>query len=451
VADGNDLDAIDAAYTDAGSTTDRPTLIILRTIIGYPAPTKQNSAKAHGEALGKDEVARTKEILGWPKDPPFYVPGEVIEAMKGPRATWVERRAEWEHRFEEYRKAHPDLAAGFEDALAGRISVDWDSVLPQFPPGPGMATRQASARTLEALFPIVPTLAGGSADLAGSTGLVLKGVSIFSADKPSRLLAWGIREHAMGSVMNGMSLHGGIRPFGSTFLVFSDYMRPAIRLAALMQVPAIYIFTHDSIGLGEDGPTHQPVEQLAALRAIPNLSVIRPGDAAETAQAWRMALERTDGPTALILTRQKLPEPDHSKLAPATEVRRGGYVLFDPTASPRAIVIATGSELHLALEAAERMNADHVPVRVVSLASWDHFRREPQAYRDAVLPPAVRTRVSVEAATRFGWSEWVTEGGESIGIDHFGASAPAERLFQEFGFTTDAVVEALRRTILRRP
>jgi transketolase len=450
VADGNDLDAIDSALTEARLTTDRPTLIVLRTIIGFPAPTKQNTAKAHGEALGKEEVARTKEILGWPADQSFLVPPEVVDGMKAPRGAWAERRAEWERRYAEYREAHGGPAAEFEDALSGRLSVDWDAVLPPFPAGAGMASRQASAKTIEALFPVIPTLAGGSADLAGSTGLTLKGIPVYAPHDPGRVLAWGIREHAMASVMNGMALHGGIRPFGSTFLVFSDYMRPAIRLAALMKLPVTYIFTHDSIGLGEDGPTHQPIEHLAALRAIPNLSVIRPGDAAETAQAWRMAMERTDGPTALVLTRQKLPEPDHAQLAPAAGARRGGYILFDPTATPRAIVIASGSELHLALEAAERMNADHVPVRVVSLPSWDHFRNEPQAYRDEVLPPGVPARVSVEAASRFGWTEWIPPGGESIGIDHFGASAPAERLFQEFGFTTDAVVEALRRTILRR-
>ena len=296
----------------------------------------------------------------------------------------------------------------------------------------------------------LPTLAGGSADLAGSTGTTLKDLPLFSAERVGRNFAWGIREHAMGSVMNGMALHGGLRPYGATFLIFSDYMRPAIRLAALMELPTIYIFTHDSIGLGEDGPTHQPVEQLAALRAIPNLSVIRPGDAAETAEAWRLAISRTDGPTALVLTRQKLPVFDRTGLGPAAEARKGGYVLFDPPGGPEAILIATGSELHLAFDAARRLSDEGIRVRVVSLPSWDHFRAQPAEYRESVLPASVRARVSIEAAARFGWLEWVTGDGEMIGLDHFGASAPAERIFQEFGFTVDAAMAAVRRVLGRR-
>jgi transketolase len=450
VADGNDLEAIDQALSLAAAETDRPTLIVLRTIIGYPAPTKQNSAKAHGEPLGKDEVRKTKEILGWPPDEPFYVAAEVAAETPRWRARGGGLREEWERRFARYRNAHPELGHEFDDALSGRIAVDWGALVPQFPPGAGLATRQASAAVLERLVAAVPALAGGSADLAGSTGTVLKELPLFSAQRVGRNFAWGIREHAMGSVTNGMALHGGVRPYGATFLVFSDYMKPAIRLAALIGLPTIYIFTHDSIGLGEDGPTHQPIEHLAMLRAIPNLSVIRPGDAAETAEAWRLALERTEGPTALVLTRQKLPVPDRAGLGPAAETRRGGYVLYDPPGGPEAILIATGSELPVALDAARRLGAEGARVRVVSLPSWDHFRRQPQDYRDRVLPPSVRARVSIEAGARFGWLEWTTEDGEMIGIDHFGASAPGERLFQEFGFTPEAAMAAVRRVLGRR-
>jgi transketolase len=450
VGDGNDLGAIDRAFAEAASHSDRPTLIRLRTIIGYPAPTRQGTAKAHGEALGKEEVARTKEILGWPAEPAFYVPPEVAAETNTLVKRGAELRAEWERRLESYRAEYPGLAREFDDALAGRLSVNWDEVLPKFPAGTALATRQASAAALQALVNTVPTLAGGSADLAGSTGTVLKGLTLFGPGKPGRDIAWGIREHVMGSAMNGMALHGGIRPYGATFLVFSDYMKPAIRLAALMKLPTIYIFTHDSIGLGEDGPTHQPIEHLAMLRAIPNMLVIRPGDAAETAEAWRMAMEHTDGPTALVLTRQKLPVPDRAGLGAASGARQGGYVLYDPPAPAGAILIATGSEVHVALEAARALAADNLPTRVVSLPSWEVFRRQPVSYRNGVLPPGIRARVSIEAASPFGWLEWVTDAGTTIGIDHFGASAPAERLFEEFGFTQGAAVAAVRRVLKER-
>jgi transketolase len=450
VGDGNDLDAIDRAFGEAARHTDRPTLIRLRTIIGYPAPTRQGTAKAHGEALGKDEVARTKEILGWPAEPAFFVPPEVAGETEAVAARGARQRADWEVRYARYQAEHPGLAREFEQALSGRLAVKWEEVLPQFPPGTALATRQASGAALQALSVAVPELAGGSADLAGSTGTSLKGLTLFGPGKPGRDIAWGIREHVMGSAMNGMALHGGIRPYGATFLVFADYMKPAIRLAALMKLPVTYIFTHDSVGLGEDGPTHQPIEHLAMLRSIPNLTVIRPGDGAETAQAWRMALEHRDGPTALVLTRQKLPVPDRAGLGPADAARWGGYVLFEPPAAPRGILIATGSEVHLALEAARGLTAEGIPVRVVSLPSWEIFRRQPADYRESVLPGGVRARVSIEAATPFGWLEWVTEDGAVIGIDHFGASAPGERLFQEFGFTRDAAMAAVRRVLSRR-
>lgn len=450
VSDGNDLEAIDRAFTEAASHSDRPTLIRLRTIIGYPAPTRQNTAKAHGEALGAEEVRKTKEILGWPIDEPFHVPAEVAAQTETIAARGAELRAAWERRLASYRAEYPDPAREFDDALAGGLSVNWDEVLPKFPAGTALATRQASAAALQALVTAVPSLAGGSADLAGSTGTNLKGLALFGPGKPGRDIAWGIREHVMGAAMNGMALHGGIRPYGATFLVFSDYMKPAIRLAALMKLPTIYIFTHDSIGLGEDGPTHQPVEHLAMLRAIPNMLVIRPGDAAETAEAWRMAMEHTDGPTALVLTRQKLPVPDRASLGAASGTRRGGYVLYEPPTPAEVILIATGSEVHVALEAARALLAENLPARVVSLPSWEVFRRQPEAYRRDVLPSEIRKRVSIEAASPFGWLEWITEEGVAIGIGHFGASAPAERLFKEFGFTPDAAVAAVRRVLGRR-
>ncbi|HTL05766.1 MAG TPA: transketolase [Gemmatimonadales bacterium] len=446
VGDGNDLAAIDRAFGEAAAETERPTLIVLRTIIGYPAPTRQNTAKAHGEALGKDEVRKTKEILGWPPDRDFYVPEGVAAAT----ARCVERgealRREWETLRERYRADEPALSAQLDNALAGGLQVDWDTILPSFPAGGQLATRQASAAALEALVSVVPELAGGSADLAGSTGTNLKNSVTFAPGQPGRTLAWGVREHGMGAALNGMALHGGIRPYGSTFLIFSDYMRPSIRLAALTGLPVTYIFTHDSVGLGEDGPTHQPIEQLASLRAIPNLTLFRPGDAAETAQAWRAALEHRNGPTALVLTRQKLPVLDRGGLGAAAGVLRGGYVLYQRgEGAPQAILLATGSELHLALEAARRI--EDLRVRVVSLPCWEVFRRQPQHYRDEVLPPAVRARVSLEAAARQGWLEWVTDAGICIGIDHFGASAPGERLFQEFGITVDAAIAAVRRVV----
>jgi transketolase len=449
VDDGNDLDAIDRALTEAASEADRPTLIVLRTIIGYPAPTRQNTAKAHGEPLGKDEVRKTKEILGWDPDQAFVVPDEVAAQASRIRtrgATWY---GEWRKKFQEFERVHPSLAREFLDAIAGKLKVDWEAALPKFPAGAGLATRQASAKTLENLLSLVPELAGGSADLAGSTGTALKDLTLYEPGRPGRSIAWGVREHAMGSAMNGMALHRGIRPFGGTFLIFSDYMRPSIRLAGLMKAPVTYVFTHDSIGLGEDGPTHQPIEHLAALRAIPNLVVIRPADAPETAQAWRAALERRDGPTALILTRQKLPVPDRGGLGPAAGVLRGAYVLYDPPTSPRALILASGSEVSLALEAAQSLtNGDGgpaIPTRVVSFASWELFRAQPEDYRAQVLPPAVRARVSIEAAATQGWREWVTDEGVTIGLDHFGASAPGERLFQEFGITREAIIAAVRR------
>ena len=443
VADGNDLDLIDAALTRAAADQSRPSLIVLHTVIGDPAPTKRNTPEAHGAPFGKEEIARTKAILGWPADP-FHVPPEARQDLGRcvPRGSAL--AADWDTRLDRYQAEYPAQADEMHDWLDGHLRIDWDATLPVFKPTDALASRQASGTTLNALAAKMPNLVGGSADLAGSTGTAIKGATLFGPTGPGQSVAWGIREHAMGAAMNGMAAHGGIRPFGSTFLVFSDYMKPSIRLAALMHLPVIYVFTHDSIGVGEDGPTHQPIEHLAMLRGIPNLAVFRPGTLAETAQAWRAALERNDGPTALIMSRQKLAAFDHAS-ASAEGARRGGYVLVEPPVPPQAIVLANGSELGLAVAAARQLTEGGVPTRVVSLPSWELFRAQPGTYRDQVLPPAIRARVSVEAASTFGWLGWVTERGEAIGIDHFGASAPGERLFKEFGITVEHVVEAVRR------
>jgi transketolase len=448
VADGNDLDAIDAALTSAAAEATRPTLIVVKTVIGDPAPTKRNTSEAHGAPLGKDEVERTKALLEWPREP-FHVPAEARDHLRECVDRGRGLLEAWDARFADLDRADPKAAAELTDWIQGATTVDWDAVLPRFKPTDLLATRQASSATLNALAAALPNLIGGSADLAGSTGVVIKGAATFSAGGPGQAVSWGIREHAMAAALNGLAAHGGLRPFGSTFLVFADYMKPAIRLAALMHLPVIYVFSHDSIGVGEDGPTHQPIEHLAMLRSIPNMMVVRPGSAAETAQAWRLALERRDGPTALILTRQKLPPIDHATSS-AEGLLRGGYVLYDPASCPaEAIILATGSELPVGLEAAKRLTAEGLPTRLVSLPSWERFRAQPASYRDEVLPSAVRARVSVEAAATFGWHPWLTERGEAIGIDHFGASAPADRLFSEFGITVDRVVEAVRRVHLR--
>ena len=444
VGDGNDLEAIDAAMRTAAAAGDRPTLIILRTVIADPAPTKRNTSDAHGAPLGADEIRRTKAILGWP-DEPFYVPPEAREDMGRAVERGGALSAEWSDRLRMYRDAYPGEAAALDDAIAGRLPAGWDVELPDFPAGAGLATRQASAKVLGALVERVETLAGGSADLAGSTGVNVKSGGGFGPGQVGRTLHWGVREHAMAACLNGMALHGGVRPYGSTFLVFSDYMKPSIRLAALMGLPVIYVFTHDSIGLGEDGPTHQPIEHLAMLRSIPNMLVVRPADAAETREGWRLALQRTEGPTALVLTRQKVPTLDRTDLSPADGLHRGGYVLYDPAETPAAILIATGSEVSVSLEAARRLGGEGLATRVVSLPSWERFAAQPAAYRDTVLPPEVRARVSVEAASPFGWERWTTDAGERIAMTTFGASAPAERLMREFGFSVDRVVATALR------
>ena len=450
VADGNDLAAIEQALATAQSRADHPTLIVLRTHIGDPAPTKRDTASAHGAPLGAEEVRKTKEILGWPVDKPFHVAPEAAEWTRSCVARGAALAGDWSARLGSYRKAHPDLAAEFDRWISGELPAGWDATLPAFTPADGkLATRQASAKALNALAASVPNLLGGSADLAESTGAEIKGGGSYAASKPGRNIHWGIREHGMGACLNGMVAHGGVRGFGSTFLIFTDYCKPAIRLSGLMGLPVIYIGTHDSIGLGEDGPTHQPIEQLAMLRATPNVNVIRPADATETVEAWRSALTHTDGPTVLALSRQKLPVLDRVALAPAAGARKGGYILKDSTGTPEIILIATGAEVHLALAAADKLTGEGHRARVVSLPSWELFDVQAQSYRDEVLPPGVRARVSIEAGATMGWHRYVGDGGATIGIDHFGASAPAERLFEEFGFSVDHVAKVCREVIGR--
>lgn len=442
VADGNDLEAIDAALSDAGSQAERPTLIVLHTIIGDPAPTRRDSSKAHGEPLGSEEIARTKAILGWPSEP-FYVPAEAYAEMAPIAAHGDELVRIWE----EQLAAHPRRAE-FLAQLAGTLPAGWEKALPELS-STALASRQASHQTLDLLTAAIPGLVGGSADLAGSTGTKLSHGGEWTPLSPGATLHFGIREHGMTAAMNGMALHGGIRPYGATFLVFADYAKPAIRLAALMRVPTLHIFTHDSIGLGEDGPTHQPIEHLAMLRSIPNLCLLRPADSAETVAAWKRAIEHQDGPVALVLTRQKLP-PLTRNADPVSDTARGGYILQEPAQPPRALIIATGSEVQIAVAAAVQLDAEGIPTRVVSLPSWELFTAQDQAWRDRVLPPAITARVSIEAASPFGWERWVGQNGTVIGINHFGASAPAGVLFKQFGFTSERVADAVRALVLPR-
>ena len=449
VDDGNDLEAIDLAISAACAEKDKPSLVMVHTIIGCCSPHKAGTAEAHGSPLGVDEVRLTKEALGWPGDLFFAVPDRVREQYAAIAASGAARCARWEDMFARYSREYPGLAQQWNDAMAGRLPDGWADKLPVFPAGESLATRSASGKTLNALAPVVPTLLGGSADLAPSNNTYLSGLGDFEPGSyGARNLHFGVREHAMGGVLNGLAAHGGIFPYGGTFLIFSDYMRPAIRLAALSHFPAIYVFTHDSIGLGEDGPTHQPIEHLASMRAMPGLVVIRPGDANETVVAWKVALERRDGPTALVLTRQNLPVLDREKFPSAEFVARGGYVLRDaPGGRPQVILMATGSEVEIALAAADALAGEGVAARVVALPSWQLFERQDAVYRESVLPKAIAARVSIEAASTFGWDRYVGPAGAAIGIDHFGASAPAKVLYQEFGITAENMVATARRVL----
>ncbi len=458
VDDGNDIDAIDAAIRNARAEQDRPSLIMVRTTIGYGAPHKQNTFEVHGSPLGPDEVKATKENLGWPLEPPFYVPDDALKHFREAVDKGKRAQDEWSKRFSAYAQAYPDLSKELNQAMHNELPKGWNANIPTFPAdAKGIATRIASGQVLNAIAPHVPALIGGSADLNPSTHTAMKGLGDFEpAPDPGedmqgsvgggwsyagRNLHFGVREHAMGAAANGMAAHGGIIPFTATFLTFSDYMRPAIRLAALSQLHVIFVFTHESIGLGEDGPTHQPIGHIAALRAIPGLTVIRPGDANETAVAWQVAME-SKGPIVLAFTRQNVPTLDRTKYAPAEGVRRGAYVLADaPNGKPDVILIASGSEVSLIAGAQQRLMERGVQARLVSMPSWELFDAQPKEYRDTVLLPSVRARLAVEAGVPQGWHKYIGDAGDMIGIDRFGVSAPYKVLFEKFGFTVDNVVE----------
>jgi transketolase len=452
VEDGNDLRALDQAIVVAKEESSRPSLIVVRTHIAFGSPNKQDTSASHGAPLGEEEIRLTKQRLGWPYEAPFTVPD-------GALAEWrrcVERGAAlegaWNEAFQRYQLAEPQLADELLRRLAGELPVGWEDALPVFSSDDGvMATRKASGQVLNGLAATLPELVGGSADLAGSNNTSIgAGDDLGPENLGGRNVHFGIREHAMGSIMNGMALHGGFIPYGGTFLVFSDYMRPPIRLAALMGVRVVYVFTHDSVGVGEDGPTHQPVEMLTALRAIPNLTVIRPGDAAETAEAWRAALKNSAGPTALVLTRQGLPCLDRERLTSAAEVSRGGYVLSEASGgTPQVLLLASGSEVSLALAAQSALEDDGIYARVVSLPSIELFLAQPDSYRDEVLPPNIRHRLALEAAEPTPWWRWVGDAGDVLGIESFGASAPGKRLFEAFGFTVENVCARVLRMVER--
>ncbi len=440
--DGHDLEAVDGAIRAAQAETERPSLIACHTHIAYGSPNKQDTAGAHGAPLGEEEVRLTKEALGWPPDAQFLIPEESLAVFRQAVDQGQNAETEWRQVFENYRSAYPEQAALLETLWAGELPEGWENELPVFEPGDGpLATRAASGAVLNAVAAVLPTLVGGSADLAPSNNTLLRGYADFQADTPAgRNLRFGVREHGMGSLLNGMALHGAMLPYGGTFLVFSDYMRPPVRLAALMDPRVVYVWTHDSVWLGEDGPTHQPVEHLAALRAIPNLVVIRPADANETVAAWRIALERSEGPTALCLTRQKMAILPETASAASETVARGAYILADGPGAPNVIIIATGSEVHLALEAREALAAKDISARVVSMPSWELFDAQPASYRDAVLPPDVTARLAIEAGVTQGWAKYTGLAGDVLGLDRFGASAPYKALVQNFGFTAEAVV-----------
>ncbi len=442
VEDGNDVEAIDAAIRQAKADP-RPTLIACRTHIGYGLPHKQDTPKAHGEPPGEEELAAAKQALGWPTTEKFYLPEEVLAHFRRARSRGADWQADWEARFAAYRQAFPELAAEFERRQAGQLPPGWEAALPRFSPEktPALATRAASGQVLNAIAAALPELMGGSADLAPSNKTWLNGYAAFSAQEPAgRNIHFGVREHGMAAIVNGMAYHGGVLPYGATFLVFSDYLRGALRVAALSHLRTVWVLTHDSIGVGEDGPTHQPVEHLAALRAIPNLTVIRPADANETAAAWRVALER-NGPTALVLSRQKLPTLSTEGLPP---VERGAYVLRQFGDAPQLILMASGSEVGLALAAASRLAEEGLSLRVVSFPSWELFAAQDEAYRRQVLPPDLPLRLAVEAGVSQGWRQYVGDRGAVLSVERFGASAPGGEVFARYGFTVDNVVQAAR-------
>jgi transketolase len=461
VEDGNDIEAIDVAITTAKAETSRPSLIMVRSVLGYGSPNKQGTFKAHGSPLGPEEVLAAKDNLGWPAEPSFYIPDEALKNFRLAVAEGKQVEGEWRANFARYEAAHPELAAQFKRAMAGELPKGWDEDLPNFTDAEPIATRKASGAVLRALASAIPEIIGGSADLNPSTYTALPGLGDFQpagwdpVDKQGavggewgyggRNLHFGVREHAMGAIAGGIALHGGLIPYTATFLVFADYMRPPMRLAALGEARVIYVFTHDSIAVGEDGPTHQPIEQIMNLRAVPNLTVIRPADATETTEAWRAALRKVKGPTALVFSRQNLPVLDRSRYPAAEHLQRGAYVLWQAREGTLdVILIGTGSEVHIALEAGRMLAEEGVNARVVSMPSWELFDEQPAAYRASVLPTAVRARVAIEAGMAVGWEHYVGLDGAVVGMHRFGASAPGKVVLEKFGFTAENVAKVAR-------
>lgn len=448
---GNDLEGIAGAIEAAKAEKTRPSIIITRTNIGFGSPAKQDTAEVHGAPLGHDEVKATKEKLKWPLEPAFYIPDDVLKYFRKAVDKGTELEKNWNSLLERYSKEYPELGAELRDIIAGKKPTGWIADLPKFEPKDGpMATRSASGKVLNAIAKKTPFLIGGSADLAPSTNTLMKGMGNFVPDAVGRNLHFGVREHAMGSVLNGIALSKAIVPYGATFLIFSDYMRPPIRLAALMGLHTVYVFTHDSIGLGEDGPTHQPIEQLASLRAIPHLTVIRPSDANEVAVAWRETLLHAHGPVALVLTRQNLPVIDRSKYASAEGLSKGAYILADSNGEPEIILMATGSEVEIALGAYEELTKRDIKARLVAMPSWELFEKQDEAYKTEVLPPKVRTRLSIEAGSPMGWYKYIGTEGDAIGIERFGASAPYKTIYKEFGLTVENMVNRAIALINRK-
>ena len=449
VADANDLDALDRATQAAKAETTRPSLIVVRSHIGYGSPNKHDTAEAHGSPLGQDEITLTKKALGYPSQEPFYVAPEALKYWRDAAKKRAKAHDDWNRIYDAYKQANPGLEKELQRRLAGDLPDGWEDALPTFTAKDGnVASRAASGVVINAIGKKIPELMGGSADLASSTNTIIKGEPSFSAENyAGRNFHFGIREHGMGSIMNGMSLTGGIIPYGATFLIFSDYMRPPVRLACIMDRHVIYIYTHDSIGLGEDGPTHQPIEQLSALRAIPEMTLIRPADASETTEAWRFALKHKKGPVALVLTRQKLSFIDRSKYAAASGLARGAYVLADaPGGAPEVVLLSSGSEVALILDAQKKLEADGIRARAVSMPSHEIFARQDQAYRDSVLPKGVK-RIAMEAAHPMSWYKWVGDDGVILGLERFGASAPAATIYQHLGITVDHMVQTAKTLV----
>ncbi|RJO62564.1 MAG: transketolase [Dehalococcoidia bacterium] len=446
--DGMSIEAVDTAIKQARADIEHPSLIICNTTIGYGSPNKAGTGHAHGEPLGKEETLLTKQKLGWTYTEPFTVPEDVLKHFRSAVEKGIERESDWNRLLKSYAETYPEEARRFSIDIKGELPQGWDSGLDKLFDSSmkPLATREASGLVINALAARVPALLGGSADLAPSTKTLIKNGGDFAADTyTGRNMHFGIREHAMGAIANGMALHDGVIPYTATFLIFYDYMRPSVRLAALMGVRSVFLFTHDSIGLGEDGPTHQPVEHLLGLRSVPNLTTIRPADAAETIEAWKLALEKKTGPTALIFTRQALPILDHKEMSSALGVRRGGYTLWQASNKPELILIGTGSEVHIALEAARMLKEKGISSRVVSLPSWEIFEAQSEEYRRSVIPPQVKARISIEAGTTIGWCRYTGDKGVAVGIDHYGASAPGKVLYEKFGITAQRVVaEAMR-------